>query len=76
MDAAAKFKIVERIVSSEDEILLNEINLLLGLSDRDFWDDLSESTKKSIQKGKEQAQRNQVKSHEDVMSDFKKRFIK
>ena len=37
MNAATKYKIVERIINSEDEVLLKEINALLDTVDADLW---------------------------------------
>lgn len=40
MDIALKYKIVEKIIESNDDTLLNQINNLLGLSENDFWTEL------------------------------------
>jgi len=76
MDAAMKFKMVEKIITTQDDNLLNEVKSLLGLSDHDFWDDVSESTKASIQRGLEQSRRGETRSHEEVMSEIRSRFPK
>lgn len=47
MDSSVKYKIVEKIINTDDELLLNEIKSLLGLADEDFWLELNESTKAS-----------------------------
>ena len=46
MDVTTKYKIVEKIINSEDELLLGEIKDLLAVSEKDFWNGLSESAKK------------------------------
>lgn len=76
MDAATKFKMVKKIITTEDDNLLDEVNMLLGLSDRDFWDDLSDATKASIQKGLEQSKRGETRPHAEVMAEIKGRFPK
>lgn len=76
MDAATKFKMVEKIITSEDDALLDEVKSLLGLSDHDFWDDLSDSTKASIQKGLEEFKRGETRPHDEVMAEIKARFPK
>ncbi|WP_028297468.1 hypothetical protein [Olivibacter sitiensis] len=40
MDAALKYKIVEKIIQSEDDAVLNKIKSLLGIQDKDFWHEL------------------------------------
>ena len=76
MDASTKFKMVEKIIATEDDALLEEVKLLLGLSENDFWDNLNDSTKASIQRGLEQSSRGETRPHEDVMAEIKARFLK
>ena len=76
MDASTKFKMVEKIIATEDDALLEEVKSLLGLSEHDFWDDLNDSTKASIQRGLEQSNRGETRPHEDVMAEIKARFLK
>ena len=76
MDASTKFKMVEKIIATEDDALLEEVKSLLGLSEHDFWDDLNDSTKASIQRGLEQSNRGETRPHEGVMAEIKARFLK
>ena len=76
MDAATKFKMVERIIATEDDALLDEVKSLLGLSDHDFWFDLSDAAKASIQRGLEQSKRGETRPHEEVMAEIKSTFLK
>lgn len=53
MDSALKYKIVEKIVQSNDEVLLNEIKSLIGFSEEvDFWTVLPEEVKQVINEAK------------------------
>jgi hypothetical protein len=36
MDIISKYQIVEKIIQSDDEAMLNEVKSLLGLADGDF----------------------------------------
>ena len=76
MDTTTKFKLVEKIMTSEDDVLLNEIKLLLGLSDHDFWNELSDPVKASIQRGLAQSGRGETIPHEKVMAEIRARFFK
>ncbi|MBK7649958.1 MAG: hypothetical protein IPJ20_03275 [Flammeovirgaceae bacterium] len=76
MDASTKFKMVEKIITTEDDALLEEVKSLLGLSEHDFWDELSDSTKASIQRGLEQSSQGQTRPHEEVMAETKARLLK
>jgi hypothetical protein len=42
MDNSLKYKIVEKIIQSNDENLLNEIKSLIGLSETNFWTEIPE----------------------------------
>ena len=75
MDVATKYKIVEKIINSEDELLLGEIKNLLGVSGKDFWNSLSETTKNSINRGLEDSKKGLTRPHDDVISEMKKQFL-
>ncbi len=76
MDVATKYKIVEKIINSEDELLLGEIKDLLAVSEKDFWNDLSEPTKNSINRGLEDSKKGLTRPHDEVISEMKNRFLK
>ncbi len=75
MDVATKYKIVEKIINSEDELLLGEIKDLLAVSEKDFWNDLSETTKNSINRGLEDSKKGLTRPHDEVISEMKNRFL-
>ena len=75
MDVATKYKIVEKIINSEDELLLGEIKDLLAVSEKDFWNGLNESTKNSINRGLEDSKKGLTKPHDEVISEIKNRFL-
>jgi hypothetical protein len=52
MDITIKYKMVEKIIQSNDDNLLNEIKSLLGLSEGDFWGELPEEIKQAVNKAK------------------------
>lgn len=76
MDIALKYRIVERIIQSNDEALLNEIKSLLGLSDNDYWPGLPADIKHAIQKAKDEIDRGEGISHSSIMFEVKDRFLK
>jgi gas vesicle protein len=76
MDNSLKYKIVEKIIQSNDENLLNEIKSLIGLSETDFWTEIPEEIKKSINKAKEELDRGEGLEYDDVMDEIKSRFLK
>ena len=74
MNIEAKYKMVEKIIQSNDETLLNEVRILLGLSNEDFWLDLPAEVKTSIELSKEEHDRGEGIPHDEVLSEIKKQF--
>ncbi len=62
------------IDQANDLKLLEAIRTLLRskTDDPDFWDQLPDSQKKSIERGLEQAANGQTTPHEDVMTKYEK----
>ncbi len=75
MDSAIKYQIVEKIVQSNDESLLNEIKSLIGLSEGDFWTDLPTEVKQAVNKAKGELDRGEGIPHSTVMAEVKNRFL-
>jgi predicted transcriptional regulator len=75
MDIALKQKIAEKIIQSNDEILLNEIKSLVGLSENDFWDELPSEVRQAINHAKDELDRGEGIPHEEVMAEIKSRFL-
>ncbi len=75
MDIALKYKIVEKIVQSEDEMVLNEIKALSNLSKQDFWQDLPEEVKQAVNKAKAELDDGKGIPHDRVMKEINTRFF-
>jgi hypothetical protein len=76
MDIALKYKMVEKIIQSDDDMILNEISSILGVQENDFWFELPKEVKESINEAKAELDRGEGIPHEEVMADVKKRFLK
>lgn len=74
MDAALKYKIVEKIIQSEDDAVLNKIKSLLGIQDKDFWHELPLQVQQQINQAKQELDDGKGVLHEDVMAEIN-RFI-
>lgn len=75
MDIKQKNKIVEKIMQSEDDILLNEIDSLLTGSKHDFWNDLPDEVNSSIDKAKTELDNGEGIPHQQVMTEIKARYL-
>ena len=76
MNIASKYKILEKIMQSDDDVLLNEINSLLKISQKDFWPDLPSGVKQAIDKAKTELDKGEGMPHKEVMSEIRERFLK
>jgi hypothetical protein len=76
MDIASKYKIVEKIIQTNDDLLLNEIKSLVGLSEGDFWRDVPIEVKQAINKAKDELDRGEGIPHSQVMTEIKEKFLK
>lgn len=75
MDSATKYQLVEKIVQSNDESLLNEIKSLVGLSESDFWTDFPPEVKQAVNRAKDELDRGKGIPHAQVLSEIKNRFL-
>ncbi len=75
MDFESKYKIVEKIIQSNDDSLLNEIKLLLDLSEGDFWKEIPEEVKQAINKAKAELDRGEGIAHGQITAEVRNRFL-
>ncbi len=76
MDIALKYKIVEKIIMSNDDQLLNEIKCLIDLAENDFWAETPFEVKQAINKAKAELDEGEGTSHAQIMTEIKSRFLK
>ena len=75
MEVAQKYRLVEKIIHTDDEALLREVEELLGLASEDFWYDLPSHVQQNINKAKEELDNGLGLKHEYVWSQIEKRFL-
>lgn len=75
MDIALKYRIVEKIIQSNDDTLLNEIKSLVGLSEGDFWGELPVEVQQAVNKAKAELDRGEGVPHDQVMAEMKVRYL-
>jgi hypothetical protein len=76
MNMAVKNKIVEKILQSDDDLLLNEVKALVGLTDRDFGTDLPNEVKHAVAKAASQLDGGEGIPHHIIMSEIRNKFSK
>ena len=75
MDIKMKYKIVEKIIQSNDDVLLSEIKSLVGLSDGDFLDKVPYEVKKSVDKAKDKRPQEKAYSVEKIRETHKQAYF-
>lgn len=68
MDLATKYQLIEKIVQTQDDALLEEIKTLLESASGDWWNQISDAERESIEIGIQQADRGEVIPHEQAWS--------
>jgi len=71
---ARKLSIIEYLAEMEDEAVIQQIEALLKPS-VDFWDELTEAQKTSIQRGLEQLKSGQRIEYHTFIANYKKQRI-
>ncbi len=76
MDTQQKYKLIEKLVLSEDENLLSQIQQLIEGNELQFWDEMNPKLKASIKGGLEQSKAGIGVTHEDAMKVFRAKLGK
>lgn len=71
MDTKEKYIIIEKVVRTEDEAVLNQIKEILEFNEEEFWKDINPALKASLQRGIDQSNRQEGIPHEEVMNTLK-----
>jgi predicted transcriptional regulator len=67
-----KQDILQLVESSQDEAILNEVRQLLQHPAEDWWDELTEAQKASVERAEADVAEGRVFTHEQVKADLKK----
>lgn len=76
MELQLKYDLIEKIVQSEDEVLLQQVRHLLDEQETNDWSKIDSSLKQSLNRALIQSEANEVRSHTVVMKEIKARFKK
>ena len=68
-------KQAKKYIDTADEKVVKMIHAMLEVNaEKDWWDNVSESAKKSIKKGLKDTETSRVTFHKEVMKKYKKSF--
>ena len=69
---AQKVRLIERITQVEDQTILEQINAILEQDEVDFYNDLSDEKKASVQRGLNQVKSGETVSHTEIKKMYEK----
>ncbi len=76
MDLISKYDLIEKIVNTDNEVLLNQVKHLLDEEEAESWESLDTALKESLKRGIAQADKGKVSHHNDVMKRLRKKYTK
>lgn len=76
MDLISKYDLIEKIVRTDNEMLLQQVKHLLDEEEAESWESLSPALKTSINKGYKQSKTGGVKPHSKVIEELRARLFK
>lgn len=66
-------KQVKKYLDNADEKTIKMVHAILEIdAEKDWWDDISDEAKESIERGLKDYENNRVTSHKEVMKKYKK----
>ncbi len=72
IDSKEKYTIIEKVVRTEDEAVLNQIKEILEFNEGNFWENINPDLKSSLERGLDQSNRKLGIPHEEVVAVLKK----
>lgn len=71
---AEKIELLKLILETEDEAIIQELKIVFKKQEPDFWEELPDFVKESINRGLDDVAAGRVQNHEDVMFKIKTRY--
>lgn len=76
MEEILKYRLIEEIIATNDIVILDQIKSLLTGVDDDFWDNLDDDSRKSIERGLKDYKLGNTKTHVTIIEKYKSRYTK
>ena len=72
---AKKLELVQRILNTRHPLTLKKVEEVLKKeNESDWWNEISDSERESIEKGLKEADKGELITHEDVMKEIKAKY--
>lgn len=76
MENKEKNALIKKLIDTEEDAILDQVKVILGVDAKDFWDELPEYVKDSVQQAKEELKNGEGIPHDKVMAEIKGKFLK
>ncbi|WP_299250178.1 hypothetical protein [uncultured Cytophaga sp.] len=76
MENNEKNSLIKKLIDTEEDAILDQVKVILGVDTKDFWNELPEQVKDSVKQAKEELQRGHGIPHDNVMTEIKNKFLK
>jgi hypothetical protein len=73
MDKVEKDALIKKLISTEDDAILNQVREILDISESDFWNNLNPKLKAGIERGIQQAQNGDLTFNSEVMKNIREK---
>ena len=74
MNKVEKKSLIEQIMKIEDDAILSQIKALLEFNKNDYWNNLPDHVKESIQIGIQESNQGLGRPHEEVMKELRSKY--
>jgi len=74
MNKVEKKSLIEQIMKTEDDAILSQIKALLEFNKKDYWNNLPDHVKESIQTGIQESNLGLGRPHEEVMKELRGKY--
>ena len=73
IDSKEKYTIIEKVVRTDDQAVLNQIKEILEFSEENFWKDINPALKASLKRGIDQSERQEGIPNDEAVNALKNR---
>lgn len=76
MDVIDKYRIVEKIIETSDETVLEEIKIILGLSESEEWSAVPDSIKQTINLSLQEIKAGKLTPNDTFIAEIKSKYLR
>ncbi|MCG3164531.1 MAG: hypothetical protein POELPBGB_00285 [Bacteroidia bacterium] len=67
-----KLELAKMVLNTDSEVLLKKVRAVFDKAESDFWDELSDFQKQTVEEAIKQADKGELVSHKEAMKKYRK----